>query len=197
MRGPLAGLGLVVLVVVALAGGWWLGKQSRARTTAEIQRLERSMDGLTAQRDSLLGELARGRGATDSLIDTLWLPSKLRVDTLTDSVPVPVEVVREIVRNADTTIRACRATLTLCEREAAVERLRADSLAKLAGLWKRQATGPRVQFEAAGFVASGGVYGLGTVNLRVLGALRVFAGYEQRFDASGAHRTLLGARVTF
>ncbi len=98
---------------------------------------KRNLEIVTFQRDSAREALEHRVPALDSLIDTLWLRSKLRVDTLTDTLPVPVEVVREIVRDADTTIRACRATVSACERVASLERARADTLANRVKLLER------------------------------------------------------------
>lgn len=77
--------------------------------------------------DSTVAALAgRGKGI-DTLyrIDTLrmrvavhhWDTVKAKVDTIT--VPVPVEVVREVVREADRTINACQMVVQTCEQRVA------------------------------------------------------------------------------
>ena len=99
---------------VLLAGiGLWLGAQLRVETRlreriAERQQTIDSLGGLAAR---LRQELAVRVPAVDTLIRTRWRAAVTQVDTLRDSIPYPV--VREIIAAGDTTIRACRATLTL------------------------------------------------------------------------------------
>jgi hypothetical protein len=124
---------LAVLALV-LAGQCSIEPHLREQLAANQRSLEVLGVQLDSARDALKGRVPQ----VDSLIDTLWLRAKFRVDTLRDSVPVPVAVVREIVRDADTTIRACRATLTACERVAQLERARADTLQNRVKLLSRQ-----------------------------------------------------------
>lgn len=71
-----------------------------------------------------------------------WDTVKAGVDTLRDTVRVPVEVVREIVHQADTTIKACTMAVTSCSAGWALERAKSATLtAEVAG-WRRQANPP-------------------------------------------------------
>lgn len=58
---------------------------------------------------------------------------------LTDTVPVPVEVVREIVRADSLVIQACTVALNTCEQEKAVLRRDIVLADSLIGLWRQKA----------------------------------------------------------
>lgn len=120
---PWVPIALGVLVVAAL----WLWQRERQSGAADRATYEERMRVLSGERDSLAGRAARTD--TQYVTDTAALREAAarfarraaRVDTqwLHDTIPVPVEVVREIVASADTTIRACRAALTTCEQRVA------------------------------------------------------------------------------
>ena len=57
---------------------------------------------------------------------TRWDTIKAGLDTLRDTVRVPVEVVRIVQAAADSVIQACREALRTCEERVAVERQRGD-----------------------------------------------------------------------
>lgn len=57
---------------------------------------------------------------------TRWDTIKAGLDTLRDTVLVPVEVVRIVQAAADSVIQACREALRTCEERVAVERQRGD-----------------------------------------------------------------------
>lgn len=125
----------------------WLGAQLHVESglrerIAERQHAIDSLGGLAAH---LRQELAVRVPEVDTLIQTRWRAAVARVDTLHDSVPYPV--VRGIIAAGDTTIRACRATLSLCEQVAATERARAEALAAQAHDWQRVAQGPVLRAE--------------------------------------------------
>ena len=140
--------GLVLLGLVLLFGSRWQQSKLRDRIAAR----DRSIAVLTSQADSLQHSLDTLAARADTLYTTRWLPSKLRIDTLQDTVKVPVEVVREVVRDADATIQACRVTVSECTKLAATEKARADSLDAQVKDWKRVSRGPLLTF--AGYGAS-------------------------------------------
>lgn len=116
--------------VLATAGFalWAGGLRTEGRLRGRLAARAAVIAQLSRTADSLRGLVAGGTARVDTLIRDRWQPARLRVDTLPDTVRVPVPVVRDLVAAADTTIRACRVTLTDCERLAAAERARADSL---------------------------------------------------------------------
>lgn len=134
---PMAITGLLLLLT-AWAGAifWWDAHQS-GKLRQELAANQRSLDVLTASRDSARNALAKQVPQLDSLIDTLWLPARAKVESLPVGVPVPYPVYVETVNAADTTIKACRATLSACERVADLERARADTLANRVKLLER------------------------------------------------------------
>lgn len=107
---------------------------------------EQQIAVLTKHGDSLAVLLDSLSAHADTLYETRWLPSKLRIDTLADTVKVPVEVVREVVRDADETIQACRVTVSECTKLAQTEKARADSLTEQVKDYKRLSRGPLVAF---------------------------------------------------
>jgi len=60
---------------------------------------------------------------------TRWDTVKAGIDTLHDTTTVTVEVVREVVRTADSTVNACRVVVATCEK-------RAEAADSLASEWK-------------------------------------------------------------
>lgn len=83
-------------------------RQSAAQWQREAEALARRA---TAQRETVKVTVTRWRDATARL-DTAWLR---------DTVPVPVEVVREVVQAADTAIRACVLAFQTCEQRVAAK----------------------------------------------------------------------------
>jgi hypothetical protein len=204
---PLA-IGAVVVVIVAL----WV----RSRTGASADEATLAERLRTA--DSALAVAQRQAARTDTqyVIDTAAMRDAAarfarraaRVDTqwLHDTIPVPVEVVREIVATADTTIRACRAALTTCEQRVAdrdtviarERRLRAtgDSLSAILLRRARPRLLPFVEggvdpLHDFGLVARGGA------ELRLFGAVRLVGALDYSTAPETRTRALAGVRVTF
>lgn len=76
-----------------------------------------------------------------------WDTVRAGVDTqyLHDTLPVPVEVVREVVHAADTTIKACTQAVLDCSKGWALERAKSATLSqRIAGL-ERQVHPPLIQ----------------------------------------------------
>ena len=104
-------VGLVV-VVVALYGR----EQRRAGTFAALYATAKhERDSLARRGVQIRQEFIRDTTAAKKA-RVVYLDAKAKVDTqfLHDTVPVPVEVVREVVAAADTTIKACFATVSTC-----------------------------------------------------------------------------------
>lgn len=101
-------LGIALLAFVA-------GKAERDNRRADAA-IEALRDTLARRSDSVrvvfkaetvtVAAKARKFEALKAKIDTQWLKP--------DTVPVPVEVVREVVAAADTTIKACQQTIRTC-----------------------------------------------------------------------------------
>ncbi len=149
----------VLVVVLLLVVTGQLGIEGRLRE--RIRTRDRQITALEEVAGILRDTLQEQVAQLDAVTDTLWLPQRRRVDSFVDSIPVPVEVVREIVAAADTTIAACRSALSTCQQLAQVERARGDSLAEQVNDWRRVARGPVLRGEAGlfyrldgGFVAS-------------------------------------------
>lgn len=172
---------LVAAVLAALVLGQW-GRE--ARRTARIAALTAEARHLQVTADSLRLVVAGGTARVDTLIRDRWQPARLRVDTLSDTVPVPIEVVREVVAVADTTIRACRVTLAACALLAATERARADTLGQLAAQWRRAAAGPPLTLLGYGVSDLRGHWYAGAeVRLRLPLGLRGYGRAEVRVDS--------------
>lgn len=184
MKGILSGVGLVVLFVAALAGGWLLGKRGEAHRSAEIAALNRSLDGMQMALDSARQAAGHSQASAETLYVKHWLQAKSKIDTLTDTLPVPYPVVREIVRAADTTIQACRLAVTDCQRRGDLEQARADSLQRLAGLWKQQAAGPRITLWGRGETDLAGHWFAGVeARVRLPLGLTAYGRAETRLDS--------------
>lgn len=70
---------------------------------------------------------------------TRWRDSVVsRVDTLADTVRVPVEVVRWVVAEADSTIQACRSVVVSCEQRVAVRDTLIGALTRQNALTREQ-----------------------------------------------------------
>ena len=79
------------------------------------------------QAETLTVRVTRWKAAT-TLVDTAWLH---------DTVAVPVEVVREVVKQADSTISACTTVLGTCEqRSVALDSVNASLKRQIAALPK-------------------------------------------------------------
>lgn len=121
-------------------------RQHSSKLQDRIAVREQQIEVLTKHGDSLAVLLDSLSAHADTLYETRWLPSKLRIDTLADTVKVPVEVVREVVKDADETIQACRVTVSECTKLAQTEKARADSLTQQVNDYKRLSHGPVIVF---------------------------------------------------
>ena len=156
-----------------------------------MQRRQTSIDSLTGVAATLRTHVGASVGHLDTVQILKW---RTRYDTalvhLTDTVRV-----KEALATANTTIKTCRATLSACERLAAVEKQRGDSLARQVAD-ARKIRAPR--FTRNIYTASditGGVYAGAEARLRVLG-VEAFGRYEVRLD-SMAGTVRVGAAVPF
>lgn len=122
----------VFLLVAAVLGYLWFRDHDRQVAERALWRVKDS--SLTARIDS--AEKVAAKLKADFRVDTIrlrvqltrWDTVRAGIDTLSDTVRVPVEVVRYIEKAADSVILACRDGLSTCQRLAAIERKRADLL---------------------------------------------------------------------
>lgn len=113
---------LLISLTLGIAGltGWRL-----AETTAELDRAERAVAAgvVREQRAVYVADSLRGQYRADTVRlrswRTRWDTVRAGIDTLHDTVTVPVEVVREVVAVADSTVKACTMALRTCERRIA------------------------------------------------------------------------------
>lgn len=137
-------LGWAGLVVALLVLGGQLGVEAGLRH--RIAEREDAIDSLGAAAAELRTALRLALPLVDSLVDTLWLPTRARVESLPVDRPVPYPVYVETVRAADTTINACRRTLHDCATLAATDSVLIDTLhAQVADLVKAL-RGPPLRF---------------------------------------------------
>lgn len=186
---PWAAAGLLVLVLVGQC------------------RDQRALDGAIARRDTTIATLTaltvelRQRAAAShtrflKVHDTLWLPARLRVDTLADTVRVPVPVVREILRAADTTIAACQLALEDCRAAGAAARRLADTLAAQVADLEHGRAGPWLTAS----LGAGWVFGEGVrlaPEVAVGRRFRAVGRIEAPLDSLGASRVVVEGRWTF
>lgn len=168
----------VALLCVGFLGGYWA---STARLTPRMQarqtRIAVLEDRLAREREDVQQGVVR--------LDTVTIPKwRTRYDTaivrLTDTVRV-----KEALAAADTAITACRVILSDCERLAATERERGDSLEAQVRDALRLAR-PRLSKNL--YIAGdpdGGIYVGGEVRARVFG-LEGFVRGETRVDSASS-----------
>lgn len=177
-------------LVLALFGILLTQRHSASKLHDRIARREVTIASLTKRGDSLAAVVASSKAHADTLYETRWLPAKFRIDTLADTVKVPVETVREVVKDADATIQACRVTVSECVEHAKTETARADSLQAQVNDWKRVAHGPVIAFNGFGATdLRGHLFAGAEVKANIL-SLHIFGRAETRLDSLG-----IGLRV--
>jgi hypothetical protein len=119
-------LGWVAAVALVLVLIGQLGAEAHLR--ARVAARDSSIARLETQRDSALRQLVAAAAKVDTLVDSLWLPQRARVESLPVDRPVPYPVYVEAVAAADTTIRACRRALHDCAAVVHTDSLLIDSL---------------------------------------------------------------------
>lgn len=111
--------GVIPLVLAGLV--WWAGFSCSGRLNRE--QAIRDSTQMASYRQTI-GELSKQAARVESTYvrDTVRLrvwrthwDTLKHVIRLTDTVPVPVEVVREVVKTADSTVQACGSALRTCE----------------------------------------------------------------------------------
>lgn len=130
--------GACVLLVGALAGVTTLWRRERTDLMARADLAEAASQNLAR----IANRLGQERVAAEARYAALKPRWRTIVETVTDSVPVPVEV---IVRVADSTIAACDTALNACAAEVAVLRPALDSALSAAKL-RKEALTPRRLF---------------------------------------------------
>lgn len=126
-------VGCAVLALI-LAGQCSVEPALREKLAAN----QRSLDVLTAQRDSLTRRLRGSVADADTVWTTHWLPARATVESLPVNVPVPYPVYLETVKAADTTINACRRVFPDCSAVVAVDSATIDTLRNRVKLLERQ-----------------------------------------------------------
>jgi hypothetical protein len=91
---------------------------------------------------------------------TRWDTVRAGVDTITDTVAVPVEVVRWVVASADSAVSACRSVVQTCEQRVAVRDSLLDVQRRQLAIMAKQRPGFVKRWgERAAWLAAGVVLG--------------------------------------
>lgn len=126
---------ILVGVCLALVAGVWFEGYQAGHAKAESRSLQTSITALTRANDSLKAVFKVDTVKLTKQL-TKWDTVKGRIDTLLkhDTLNVPVEVVKYIEQQADTTIKVCRVTLSDCALGWQKSQAEVDSLKKLQDL---------------------------------------------------------------
>ena len=181
-------IGAALLCAGFLAGFW----ASTARLTPRMQQRQASIDSLAGVAGELRQLVALGTVKLDTVEIPRWRVLRDSAHTILPGTP-DSGLVGRALGVADSVITSCRRVLTDCERLAATERERGDSLeAQVRDALRR----PRFTWNLYGATDTrGGLYGGIEARVRVVG-VEAFGRYEQRVDST-ASALRVGAILRF
>lgn len=150
---------LAILATVATVAGFFTFRaveRGYGARDAQIAQLKQGVDSLTkvaARVDTLIvhdtirfTKVEKVYDSARAVVETKWLH---------DTIPVPVTVVREIVKDADSTILACKVTVSDCMKEVGVQKDMVANLTQQIRLLKQQQ--PSTIVPHFGFGAAAGI----------------------------------------
>lgn len=113
--------------------------QRQAGILSERLRVTDSVNVVLQRRTKTVDTVYRRDTIRLTRRETRWRDSVVaRVDTLSDTVRVPVEVVKWVVAEADSTIQACRSVVQTCEQRVALRDSSISTLSRQLQLERKQ-----------------------------------------------------------